>query len=237
MALTRFFSATALFLAAGMPATYASIQISTTRVIYHAAEKSVSVRIMNPGTYPVLLQNWTDDGRPEIRPDAMQTPFVLTPPLTRVNADAGQTLRLSWTGMPLPADRESVYWLNVLEIPPAGEKGSNQIQVAFRSRIKLFYRPTALDDKGAQTAISQLRWQMRGNKISLSNPTPYYVSAVAVTLTRGGKKTSVPADMLPPKASADFTLPAGITADNADSVTVDAINDYGASVTAPVSRL
>ncbi|POT58554.1 pilus assembly protein PapD [Citrobacter amalonaticus] len=237
MTLTRFFSATALLLAAGIPAAFASIQISATRVIYHAAEKDVSVQITNPGKYPVLLQSWTDDGHPEIRPDALRTPFILTPPLTRVNADAGQTLRLSYTGTPLPADRESVYWLNVLEIPPVGDKGSNQIQVAFRSRIKLFYRPTGLDDKRAQAAIAQLRWRAQGNKISLSNPTPYYVSAVAITLTRGGKKTSVPADMLAPNGSAEFALPAGMSADSADSVTVDAINDYGASVTAPVSRL
>lgn len=237
MTLTRVFCATALFLAAGIPAAFASIQIGATRVIYHAVEKDVSVQVTNPGKLPVLLQSWTDDGHPDIHPDAIRTPFILTPPLTRVNAESGQTLRLSYVGTPLPADRESVYWLNVLEIPPVSEKGSNQIQVAFRSRIKLLFRPVALDDKGAHAAISQLRWRAQGNKISLSNPTPYYISAVAITLTRGSKKVSVPADMLAPNGSADLTLPAGVTADNADSVTVDAINDYGTSVTAPVSRL
>ncbi|WQI92840.1 fimbria/pilus periplasmic chaperone [Citrobacter freundii] len=49
MKLHRFFSATALLLATGIPATYASIQINTTRVIYHAAEKDISVQITNPG--------------------------------------------------------------------------------------------------------------------------------------------------------------------------------------------
>lgn len=234
MKLHRFFSATAFLLATGIPATYASIQINTTRVIYHAAEKDISVQITNPGKYPVLLQSWTDDGNPEIKPDTMRTPFVLTPPLTRVNADAGQTLRLSYTGTALPADRESVYWLNVLEIPPVGEKGTNQVQVAFRSRIKLFYRPVTLDDKGARTAIAQLRWQAQGNHIILSNPTAYYVSAVAVTATHAGKKTTIPADMLAPHGSLDLTLPSGVVA---DGLTVEAINDYGSSVTEPVNRL
>ena len=59
MKLHRFFSATALLLATGIPATYASIQINTTRVIYHAAEKDISVQITNPGKYPVLLQSWS----------------------------------------------------------------------------------------------------------------------------------------------------------------------------------
>jgi len=237
MTMTRFFFTTALLLATAMPTTFASIQISATRVIYHAVEKDVSVQIINPGKYPVLLQSWTDDGHSEIHPETMHTPFILTPPLTRVDADAGQTLRLSYSGVSIPSDRESVYWLNVLEIPPVGEKNNNYIQVAFRSRIKLFYRPIDLDDKGALAAISQLHWHGLGNKISLTNSTPYYVSAVAVTLSRGGNKISVPANMLAPNSSSVVALPAGMTADSVDSITVDAINDYGASVTKPVSRL
>lgn len=234
---TRFFSATALLLVAGFQPVLASIQIGTTRVIYHAAEKDVSVKITNPGKYPVLLQSWTDDGHVDTRPDAMLTPFILTPPLTRVNADTGQTLRLSYAGTPLPQDRESIYWLNVLEIPPIEAKDTNQIQVAFRSRIKLFFRPNALDDKGAQAAITQLRWQVKGNKIILSNPTPYYVSTVAVNLNQGGKKISLTADMIPPRGSAAFINPLGAIAAGDLSVTVDAINDYGAYVTAPVSQM
>lgn len=237
MTLTRFLSAVTFLLASGVPAAFASIQINTTRVIYHGTEKDVSIQIMNPGKYPVLLQSWTDDGHQDIKPDAMRTPFILTPPLTRVNADAGQTLRLSYTGAPLPQDRESVYWLNVLEIPPVGEKGNNQVQVAFRSRIKLFFRPEALNDKGAQAAISQLRWRGEGNNITLSNPSAYYVSAVGITLTHGSKKTTVPADMLAPHSSINIKLPSGVVSDSADSLTVDAINDYGSSVTESVSRL
>lgn len=237
MKFSPFNSLIAFFLVFSTSTSFAGIQISGTRVIYHGAEKNVTVQVNNRGKYPVILQSWVDDGQTKVSLQDLRTPFILTPPLTRVNPNAGQALRLSYTGIPLPADRESVYWLNVLEIPPVGEKGSNQIQVAFRSRIKLFYRPTGLDDAGAQAAISQLRWRGQGNKISLSNPTPYYVSAVAVNLTRGGKKTTVAADMLGPYGSAEFTLPGGMNSDNADSVTVDAMNDYGTSVTAPVRRL
>ncbi|PHM72023.1 molecular chaperone [Xenorhabdus sp. KJ12.1] len=236
MTLTRLFSAITLFLVMSISSTYASIQINTTRVIYHAAKKDVSVQVNNSGKYPVLLQSWTDDGHPEIKPDVMRTPFVLTPPLTRVNADTGQTLRLSFIGPALPSNRESVYWLNVLEIPPVDNKDKNLMQVAFRTRIKLFYRPKELDDKGAQEAASQLHWHPQGNKITLTNPSPYYVSAVGITATHAGKKSLVQADMIPPRSNADFSLPAGIIANSIDSVTVDAINDYGAVVTVPVAR-
>lgn len=236
MTLYRFFITTAFLFAAGIPAVNASIQISATRVIYPAAEKNVSVHITNPGKYPVLLQSWTDDGNTEMRPDLMRTPFVLTPPLTRVNADAGQTLRLSFVGPALPTDRESLFWLNVLEIPPVGETDKNQIQVAFRSRIKLFYRPASLDSNGAQQAASQLRWQARGNTVALINPTPYYVSAVSLSFTHGGKTTTVAASMVAPKSSTDIPLPAGIESSSVSNVKVESINDYGSAVTTDIER-
>lgn len=215
---------------------YGSIQIGATRVIYHANEKNISVNITNPGDYPVLLQSWIDEGNPEIKPDTVRSPFILTPPLTPVNGGSGQTLRLAYTGTPLPADRESIYWLNVLEIPPVRAKKDNRIQVAFRSRIKLFYRPTALDDAGAQSAISQLRWRAQGDRIVIINPSPYYVSAVTLSVKSRGGIYPIAATMLSPLDSSEFTLPAGFRAEDASGVSVDAINDYGAPVNAPVSH-
>jgi len=236
MTLLRFFFTMGLLIIVDIPATFASIQISTTRVIYHEEEKTVSVQITNPGKHPVLLQSWIDNGNPDIKPDSVRTPFILTPPLARVNAEKGQSLRLSYIGSSLPTDKESLYWLNVLEIPPLGEKDNNQIQVAFRSRIKLFYRPVTLDDKGALLAISSLRWHVTGDDITLENPTPYYVSVLSITIEHGGKKTSVPTDMLPPKSRTLVRVPRNITLNATDNVVVEAINDYGSAITVPISR-
>ena len=236
MTLLRFVSATAFVVAASITGACASVQIGTTRVIYHGDAKNVSVQITNPGKYPVLLQSWTDDGRQEVRPDKMRTPFILTPPLTRVNAGAGQTLRLSYTGAPLPVDRESVYWLNILEVPPISQQDTNQIQVAFRSRIKLFFRPKNLDDKGAQVAISQIKWRIDNNKLTLFNPTPYFVSAVAIHISNGTNTNTQPVDMLSPRSNQEFLLPKEVLLKNINSISVSAINDYGATITVPLSR-
>ncbi len=43
----------------------------------------------------------------------------------------------------LPQDRESLFYLNVREIPPKPDK-PNVLQLAMQSRIKLFYRPAAI---------------------------------------------------------------------------------------------
>jgi len=208
--------------------TFASVQISTTRVIYRAAEKDVSVQVTNPGKYPVLLQSWIDNGNPDSKPENIHSPFVLTPPLSRVNADSGQTLRLAFIGDALPTDRESLYWLNVLEIPPVADKVSNQIQVAFRSRIKVFYRPTGLGDKEALTAAKALRWQAKGKQLTLSNPTPFYISLLAITFQDNGKKITVPVEMIAPKSESSIEIPGSAAVGKLSNVTVNYINDYGA---------
>lgn len=54
----------------------------------------------------------------------------------------GQTVKVMYTGATaLPKDRESVYWFNVLEVPPKpkdAQADKNLLQLAFRTRIKLF---------------------------------------------------------------------------------------------------
>ncbi|RDL19866.1 pili/flagellar assembly PapD-like chaperone [Serratia fonticola] len=67
--------------------------------------------------------------------------------MNRVETGKGQTLRISYAGGALPMDKESVFWLNVLEVPAKSQAttGENRLQMAFRPRIKLFFRPKGLD--------------------------------------------------------------------------------------------
>lgn len=46
----------------------------------------------------------------------------------------------------LPKDRESVFYLNIFDIPTKLEnkQDKNVLQLAIKSRIKLFYRPKEL---------------------------------------------------------------------------------------------
>lgn len=51
----------------------------------------------------------------------------------------------------LPQDRESLFYLNVIDIPPDNPaRSGNLLKLAMQNRIKLFYRPqgiAALDEK------------------------------------------------------------------------------------------
>jgi|AGFT01.1.fsa_nt_gi P pilus assembly protein, chaperone PapD len=214
----------------------ASVQLGSTRVIYHSDDKNVSVQVNNPGKEPVLLQSWIDDGDTQLSPEKINVPFVLTPPLTRVNQGEGQTLRLAYIGTNLPVNRESIYWLNVLEIPPVAGKNSNNIQVAFRSRIKIFYRPAPLTDKGAQEAPAQLKWNVQGDRITIANPTPYYVSILEIAATVNGKEFSIPADMVAPHSKESFVVPTTIKLNSGTKISVNTMNDYGAVVTQDIQQ-
>lgn len=213
----------------------ASIVVSGTRVVYPGNEREVTVKLSNTGKGPVLVQSWIDKGDVEARPEKIQVPFILTPPINRINPDKSQTLRLSYTGMPaLPEDKESVYWLNVLEIPPVTKNSApNRIQVAFRTRIKLFYRPAALSDRAkAAEAAEKLSWSVNGSEVKATNNSPYFVSLVSVTLSRGGRKTSVDGEMVPPHSSYGFHMKDNALSGGGTTVSWEYVNDWGAVKTA-----
>lgn len=211
--------------------SHASVIVNGTRVIYNGNEKEVSVRLTNTGTLPVLVQSWIDEGDMNARPDRIRTPFTLTPPINRINADKSQTLRISYTGSPaLPQDKESVYWLNLLEVPASKKDETlNKLQVAFRTRIKLFYRPAALTDKAKVTeAAEKIKWTFSGGKLIASNSSPYFISLVSVSLKNAGKNGSIEGEMVPPMGSYTFNLPASVRAGTGSLLTYEYVNDWGA---------
>ena len=93
---------------------WGQVQISGTRVIYPSTAREVTLELTNKGTLPALVQIWMDSGDRRIRPGADRLPFLITPPITRIEALRGQSLRLAYVGQGLPSNKESVFWLNVL---------------------------------------------------------------------------------------------------------------------------
>ncbi len=138
---------------------HASVVINGTRVIYRAKDREVTIRLSNEGTAPALVQAWLDTGDPNTTPDESNVPFTLTPPLFRLDPKKGQSLRLIYTQEPLPQDKESLFWLNVLEVPPRADGGAssndrNLLQLAFRSRIKVFFRPAGLQGDADDASVA-----------------------------------------------------------------------------------
>lgn len=222
----------------GISAANAAVVIGGTRVVFPAQVRDVSLRLENKGDDPALVQVWVDDGDERSTPASAQAPFAITPPVFRIDPGNGHALRLVHVGDELPRDKEVLYWLNVLEIPPKASdvEGKNVLQLAFRHRLKLFHRPKGLPSS-PDRAVATLRWSIEqgadGASLKVMNPSPYHVSFNAVDLHAGdgaGASVSLGGGMVAPGASLGFPL----SKDRADSDTAKVafvtINDFGATV-------
>lgn len=201
---------------------------------YPARDKEVDVRLRNEGGEPVVVQSWLDLGDPRQAPDAIRVPFVLMPPMVRLDAGRSQIVRLVYTGDPLPADKESVFWLNVLEIPPKANKDAqqNMLQFAIRSRIKVFFRPDGIQGK-PEDAAAALTWSIvhEGDRYLLEavNRSPYHVSISGVALEEGGKNLQGGDGMIEPQGRHRFALKDLHAQPAHPRVSYVAIDDFGAS--------
>lgn len=213
----------------------ADIVISGTRIVYQQSQKDVIVSLDNRGKKPLLVQSWLDDGRDDTNPQELKLPFVITPPVSRIDPAKGQSVRISYLGGSLPKDRESLFWFNVLEIPPKSKlkegESPNQLQLAFRTRIKLFFRPDGL--KGTPgDAAAKVTWteQKQGNGVTLiaHNDSPYNVSISNVTLKSANKVYQVEHKSILPFATQTMQVK-GLTTLAAGSVAYETINDNGGS--------
>ncbi len=218
----------------------AALVLNGTRVVFPERERDVTVRVENTSEQPVLAQSWIDDGRIDVPPEQLQVPFVVAPSLKRVEPGRGAVLRITHTPAALPGDRESVYWLNVLEVPASQKDSDNQLRFGFRTRIKLFFRPTALAD-GADAAPDQLVWKAvaatsgggkREFMLEVTNPTPYYVSFGKVESDPGGTFVSAGGGMVEPFGSARFELPGSVASPHKPAIVrYMVIDDYGGRAT------
>ncbi|HBV8970905.1 TPA: molecular chaperone [Klebsiella oxytoca] len=181
----------------------ADIVITGTRFVYPEKEKEVTVKIDNVGKTPALVQVWIDDGNPDATPETARAPFTLTPPINRIDGGKGQTLRIMYTGETLPLDKESLFWLNVLEIPASRKDKNNQLQLAVRSRLKIFFRPQGLPGI-ANEAGKSVTWKKVSGGIEGYNPTPYFVSVARITQDKEGKVPVADGGMIAPGGKSLF---------------------------------
>ncbi|CDY75133.1 P pilus assembly protein, chaperone PapD [Caballeronia glathei] len=216
----------------------ASVTVGGTRVVYPLESREVTVKLENDRADPSLVQVWMDRGNADAKPDEANAPFVLTPPIFRMDGRKSQTLRMMYTGEALPQDRESVFWLNVLDVPPKAKQAPdvNTLQFAFRTRIKVFARPKGLPGT-PEDAAANVTWKVvpavdgKGYAVSATNPSVYHVSFSEIDVVDGGKtfKNEI-GGMVEPKGTTVFpikdlnAMPAGAR------LKYIAISDYGGAM-------
>ncbi|MBN3753241.1 fimbria/pilus periplasmic chaperone [Paraburkholderia sp. Tr-20389] len=218
-------------------AAQASVTIGGTRVVYPLDQREVTVKLNNDSRTPSLVQVWMDDGNADAKPGDSKAPFVITPPIFRMDASKSQTLRVMYTGEALPQDREAVYWLNVLDVPPKADAkaDTNTLQFAYRTRIKVFVRPPKLPGTPDE-APRLLDWKVvpapqgKGQALAVSNPTAYHVSFSEITVTSNSATyKNDKGGMVAPRGQEIIAVPQ-MNGVHAGKVHYVAINDYGGAI-------
>lgn len=201
--------------------------INATRLIYPENEKSISVTLRNTmKDKPYLVQVSTSAEQDKM----VSAPFLITPPLFRLEPESVNQVRIAILGKNLPKDRESVFYFIATAIPGSLNKKSEQqndninamVQFGIGNIIKIFYRPDNLNLSSDQ-AQKNITFTRVSNGVRASNNSPYYVSLSSLSFS--GKKILL--DKLNKKMIAPFSHYIYETPVIKGSVSWDTINDAG----------
>jgi len=224
-AATSLFGVLALLSISGWdaPSAQASVVLNGTRVIYQGGQHGKTLQLTNEDAHPNLVQVWVDD----------DAPFVLNPPIFRMEPHAGQMVRLRVEDAGLPKDRESVFYLNFTQVPALDEAAAeaNRLVLLLQSRVKLFYRPKGLAQQ--RLSCKSLHVQRKGDQLTVENSSPYHVVVNQAVLSAGGKHVPLAqAQMLTPFSTTTWVVPAQAAGAKAaaQSLELSLRNDYGSDV-------
>lgn len=153
------------------------------------------------------------------------------PPVVKVSGHSGQQLKVKYIGGNQAKDRESVFYLNVLDIPPEPEnlRGRSVMQLAIKSRIKFFFRPVGLKIP-VSNMIKKISLGSKDGQLTIDNPTPYFLTISAISPTSSKQNLLHEGLMIAPFSQKAIAIKNTLSAGS--RVSVIYINDYGASISA-----
>lgn len=195
-----------LFLLGGLSISlesFADTYINKTRIIINEADKDETFSLYNEGHVPALIQSWIDRGNEFTNPDNITVPFVILTPIFRVEPESSFNVRILPVKkylLNMPTDRESLFWLNTLEIPPKGTEklGYDSLQLAFRTRIKILYRPKNISSEKLSDSISKLKLSITEEsgerKLKIVSSSPLFLTLISVSDKSGLVSQALPND-------------------------------------------
>lgn len=215
----------------------ASVVISGTRLIYNSEDSAKTIQLNNKDAFPNVVQAWIDVGDEESSPENSKAPFFLSPAIFRMDANSGQNLRIIFTGSEsLPEDRESLFHLNVLQIPPRDIKKSNknQMLLMLKNRLKLFYRPKGISGNPSDLSkniIFKLNHNNNIWSIDVENKSGYFASFGNAEVEYQEGRATLKHSMVAPysKKTWEFDTPFK-KPEGPISIRTQLINDYGARI-------
>jgi P pilus assembly chaperone PapD len=173
------------------------LKLGASRLIYNPAANGATIAVHNQQNYPMLVRSqvFAEDR-------TTPAPFLVTPPLFRLDGQQRSRLRVVHTGIPPQSDDA---WAADKEGKSAAPKTvALNVQVSVQNCIKLLVRPSGIGQLADRA--SSLAWTRQGNTLNANNPTPFYMNLSRVTV--GGVNVEQ-LQHIAPFSSHSFTLPKG----------------------------
>ncbi|WP_193015144.1 molecular chaperone [Proteus sp. FME41] len=182
---------------------FSSVTMLKTRIVYSSDSRFEVLKFMNNDDIPYIMQIWADKNNPNSTPDNADAPFMIQPPVFRIDPKTGRDARLIYTGEGLPQDKESIFYLNVAQIPPKDLnqdiKEGNSFTVIVHHRLKIFYRPTSIESQFSHIEKHISFSKGANNNITVKNDSPFFVSFSSLEATNStGKKFVYKSTMVSP---------------------------------------
>nr|WP_243888580.1 fimbrial chaperone [Shewanella algae] len=155
----------------------AAFTLNGTRFIYDESNKNISIKVSNESNLTFGGQVWVSN----FERDDEGVYFIPSPSFFKVDGNQKQIIRIMKVNNGLPKDRESLFWINVQEVPPMPdvEGGSSSLAIAMNIQVKLIYRPDSIK-KLRENAEQKVRIIKEGNNILLDNPTPFFFAVSGI---------------------------------------------------------
>lgn len=188
------------------------------RVIYHENDRQgSSITAYNKTSRPYLMQsrirpvNHTTGDVDPVTTGIQAVPLIVTPPLSRLEANGSLTLRIRRNGQALPTDRESVFFVSMQAIPAqaptATQSPAGQMILTITNNIKVFYRPAALSPRAVADMAPKLRFRHLGNTLIAENPTAYWLTFSRLSVGNNTLDKAQLRLMVPPFGQQQYRLP------------------------------
>ncbi|MFQ6247210.1 fimbrial chaperone [Yersinia enterocolitica] len=155
--------------------SHAAFVLNSTRYIFDEKKENISLQVDNESPQEYGGQIWIENQEQNDK----NVYFAPSPTFFKVAGQHKQVLRILKINDTLPKDKESLFWINVQEIPKAPKDGANALSIALHTQVKMIYRPGILKDK-RENAEKSIKLINDESGTVLFNDSPYYFAVINV---------------------------------------------------------
>lgn len=159
--------------------SYASIEINKDKFIFIESKNQEIIEIKNNSTNDYFIQSWISHYDES---NETELPFMITPPLFKIEKDENYSLKIFKTDEIEKKDRETLYRINIKRIPllSNSDENKNLLHISMNSVYNLIYRPVSIE-RDAKDAYKRIEFlKNKNNEFIVNNPTPYFITLLNV---------------------------------------------------------